>query len=439
LIITYLPYATPRIPALAKYLPQFGWQPLIMTPPCPRETDWELEVVETPYRHAFGFLGKMLGLKADGGDLRKQVKERFGGNSKKSLLDSVLTVGGAIINYPDSKKGWKPFAVSEGMRLLKEENIDVMMTSSAPVTSHIVGRELKREFGTPWLADLRDLWSQNHNYGYGPLRRLIDRRLEVRTLAASDALLTVSQPWAEKLSALHRGKTVYTITHGFDPQKVNHPPAELTARFTITYTGSVYTKHDPSKLFAALRDLVSAGTLDRDDIEVRFYGRKTEWLGGEIERYGLSDIVRQYGPVSRDVAIKKQRESQLLLRLKWEGGGEHGAYSGKIFEYLGARRPILATGGSEDVVTELLAETGAGISALTVEDIKKVLEGLYKEYKQKGGVAYRGEEARVNKYSCREMARKLVEILDRVSENPGRVKTAGEAVLCYESKAMGVA
>ena len=412
LIITYLPYATPRIPGLAKYLPEFGWQPLIITPPCLKETGSELRIIETPYRDAFRFLRRMLGLKLGEGDLRKQVKERFGSNSKRSLLDSVLTIGGAIINYPDSKKGWRPFAIDEGRGLLKEENIDVIMSSSAPVTSHIIGRELKQEYGTPWLADFRDLWSQNHNYTYGPLRRLVDRRLEVKTLSKADALLTVSQPWAEKLSTLHKGKPVYMITLGFHTEEVNDPPAKLTAKFTITYTGTIYTKHDPSKLFAAIRDLISTGTLNPDDVEVRFYGLKTEWLGREIEQYGLSNIVKQYGLVPRNDVIKKQRESQLLLRLKWEGTGERGAYSGKIFEYLGARRPILATGGSEDVVTELLNETKAGISATTVEDIKNTLKELYREYKQKGRVAYKGKEAEVNKYSCREMARKFAEILD---------------------------
>jgi len=416
LIITYLPYATPRIPGLARYLPEFGWQPLIMTPPCLKETGSELRVIETPYRHAFGFLRKMLGLKPGGDDLRKQVKERFGSNSKKSLLDSVLTIGGAVINYPDSKKGWKPFAIDEGRRLLQEENIDVMVSSSAPVTSHIIARQLKQEYETPWLADLRDLWSQNHNYSYGPLRRLVDRRLEVKTLSKADALLTVSQPWAEKLIALHKGKTAYTITHGFNPEEVNDPPAKLTAKFTITFTGTVYTKYDSSKLFAALKDLISTGTLNPDDVEVRFYGLKTEWLDKEIEQYGLSSIVKQYGLASRSVAVKKQRESQLLLILKWENQKERGSYSGKIFEYLGARRPILATGGSEDVVTELLNETKAGISTLTVEDIKATLEELYKEYKQKGRVAYKGEEAEVNKYSCREMTRKFSKILDGVTQ-----------------------
>jgi len=412
LIITYLPYAIPRIPGLAKYLPEFGWEPLIMTPHCSQAAGSQLRIIETPYRDALAPVKKLFGLNAGENDIRKRVKERVGISSRKSPIDSVLTVGGAIINYPDAEKGWKPFAISEGGRLLREENIDVMVSSSAPVTSHIVARKLKQEYGTPWLADLRDLWSQNHNYSYGPLRRLIDRRLELKTLAAADALVTVSQPWADRLSALHRGKTVYTITHGFFPEEVNDPPAKLTAKFTITYTGSIYNGHDPAKLFTALRSLLSDGILNPDDIEVRFYGQEAEWLDKEIEQYNLSSVVRQYGLVSKDTAVKKQRESQLLLRLKWESSGERGAYGGKTLEYLGARRPILATGGSNDVVSELLEETGAGISALSVEDIRTVLKKWYQEYQQHGSVTYQGDRLAINRYSCRELSRHLAGILD---------------------------
>jgi len=414
LIITYLPYATPRIPGLAKYLPEFGWQPIIMTPHCSQAAGSQLRIIETPYRDALGPWKRLLGIKPGDDDIRKQVKERFGISSRKSPVDSVLTVGGAIINYPDAEKGWKPFAISEGGRLLQEENISAIISSSSPVTSHLVARELKTRYKIPWVADFRDLWSQNHNYSYGPFRRLIDRRLELKTLAVADALVTVSQPWAEQLETLHKGKLAHTITHGFDPEEVNDPPAKLTAKFTITYTGTVYSKYDPSKLFAALKDLISEGTLNPDGVEVRFYGKRTEWLDKKIEQYGLSSTVKQHGLVSKKVVFDKQRESQLLLILKWENQKERGSYSGKIFEYLGAKRPILATGGSNDVVSELLEETGAGVSAPTLEGVKSTLKELYREYKLQGRVCYKGDDIKVNKYSNRETAKKLSEILSSI-------------------------
>ena len=417
LIIVHLPRASPRVAGLVKYLPEFNWQPIILTGVTNKYTNLPSRIVETPYQNALGSLGRLFKLYAEDGDVRQQIKKRLSIDSRKHPIDFFFTRGGEIINYPCPDKNWKPFAVKAGSKLLQEENIDTIISSSPPVTSHLIARELKDKYKIPWLADLRDLWSQNHNYSYSPLRKMLDRRLELKTLAKADALLTVSQPWAEKLRMLHQGKTVYMITHGFDMAEVNNPPAKLTAKFTITYTGSIYTgKHDPSKLFNALRDLISDGIIDPDDIEVRFYGHKNALLDREIEQYGLSKIVKQYGLVPRDAALGKQRESQLLLRLKWEDQQEHGAYSGKIFEYLAARRPILATGGSYDVVSELLNDTKAGICALTVEDIKGTLRELYNEYKLKGDIAYKGEEAKINKYTQREMVRKFSAILDHLTQ-----------------------
>lgn len=415
LIIIHLPRASPRITGLVNYLPEFNWQPIILTGVTSGYTNLPSRIVETPYRDALGFLRYLFKINPEK-NVRQQIKNRFGVTSKKSPVDFFITLGGEIINYPCPDKNWKPFALKAAREILQTENIDMVISSSPPVISHLIGSELKAECKIPWLAELRDLWSQNHNYSYSPLRKMLDRRLELKTFAKADAVLTVSQPWAEKLRMLHQGKTVHTITDGFDPEEVNDPPAKLTAKFTITYTGSIYTgKQDPSKLFAALRDLISSGTMNPDEVEARFYGSEPGWLDREIEQYGLSNIVKQYGVVPRQIALEKQRESQLLLLLDWHDPQERGAYSGKIFEYMAARRPILATGGSDDVVSELLNETKAGICAPTVEDIKNALRELYAEYKLKGEITYNGKESKINKYTHREMARKFAEILNRMT------------------------
>ena len=416
LIITRLYYrANTRVERLAKYLPQFGWHPIILTPPLLENPDPQLTIIETPYRDGLRFYKRLFRFNPTEG-LGSQIRGRLGITSKKSFIDFLLTRGGEIINYPDSDKGWKPPALKASHELWRNEHIDAIITSSSPVTSHLIASKLRIKYKIPWIADFRDLWSQNHDYQYSPLRRMFDRRLEVKTLSKADALVTVSEPWAEKLRALHQGKPVYAITHGFDPEEVNIPPVSLTSKFTITYTGSIYTgKQDPTKLFGALRDLLSAGTVKPDDVEVRFYGTGVAWLDKEINRYGLKNVVKHYERVPKEVALEKQRESQLLLLLDWEDTEEKGVYTGKTFEYLGARRPILATGGSnDDVIDSLLSETKAGIHATDVADVKKALVKLYQEYKLKGKVVYNGIESRINKYSHREMARKFSAILNQL-------------------------
>jgi len=416
LIIVYTSPSASRVEGLVKYLPEFNWEPVILTATTSKYTNLPARIVVIPHQENLGLLGHLTKSEQEK-DVRQQIKKRLGITSQKSALDPFLTLGGGIATYPYTYKKWKPAVLGTARILFQAEKIDAVISSAPPVVSHIICNELKVELKIPWLADLRDLWSQNHNYSYGPVRRLVDRRLELRTLSKADALVTVSQIWADKLSALHKDKTTYTITHGFDPEAANIPPAKLTNKFTITYTGTIYAgKQDPVKLFAALRDLISNRIINPEEIEVRFYGSEQAWFNKEIEQYGLLSIVKHYGRVPKDIALGKQRESQLLLLLDWDDPQEKGVSTAKIYEYLGTRRPILATGGVvDDVVAELLNRTKAGTQASTVEDIKETLKNLYQDYKLKGALAYNGIDSEVNKYSHREMARQFSEILDRLA------------------------
>jgi hypothetical protein len=405
-------YASPRIPGLAKYLPEFGWHPIILTVPLGGDPDSRFgppndfrkknQVIET-----HGYTSK----KAASVGARKRL------GRWKPLLRFVYRRYSGIVHYPDKEKGWIPFALVAGEKLLENDTVDAIISSYSPATCHIVAQKLKEKHNIPWVADFRDLWTQNHNYPYSPLRKLFERRLELRTLSTADALVTTSRFWAEKLKRLH-GKASYTITNGFDPETMAKGKAHLTKKFTITYTGQIYAgKQDPAKLLEALKTLVSEGTVDPQNVEVRFYGTENEQLKREAERYGLSDVVRQYGVISRTASFEKQRESLLLLLLNWEDPLEKGTYTGKIFEYLAAQRPILATGGfGKDVIEELLAETNSGVYCSTVEEIKKAVRELYVEYQTKGKVAYNGIVEKIDKYSYRQMAKNFAEILGNLTE-----------------------
>ena len=120
-----------------------------------------------------------------------------------------------MINYPDSYSDWRRFALQAGREVLDKGDVDAMM-SICPITSHIVAGQLKREYpDVKWICDFPDLWSQNHNYAYGEWRRKMDERLELKTLAGADVLTTSSEPRAEQLRVLHKGKKVVAITLGY--------------------------------------------------------------------------------------------------------------------------------------------------------------------------------------------------------------------------------
>ena len=237
-------------------------------------------------------------------------------------------------------------------------------------------------------------------------------------LSVANALVTVSKPWAEKLHHLHNGKPVWCIPNGFDPEEFIKSSAQLTRKFTITYTGTLYDgKRDPSLLFMALKELIVGGDIDPDDVEIRFYGHKAQWLENKISFYDLQDVAKHYGLISRKIALNKQRESQILLLLNWNTSspGEAGTCPAKLFEYLAAQRPILAIGGPPGVVTEILKETEAGVYVSNVKDLKRLLLQYYLEYKEKGRVSYKGHNDKIMKYSQREMAKKFAQLLSIVS------------------------
>jgi len=419
LIITYHFPPRPTVASLrplglARYLPEFGWEAIILTAALPGRPNPQFEVVETQHRDSLGWAKRLFKLDPEQTLMAQiaQLKRKLRIRSERSPLDILLAAIGEITAYPDPQKGWRAYAVEAGKDILQRHSIDAIISTSPPVTSHIIAKELKGEFKIPWVADFRDLWTQNYYYPYSPLRKRVERKLELNTLSVADVLVAASQPAAGDLHSLHKQKPVHSIPNGFDPAEVNTTPGNLTDKFTITYTGNLYPgKQSPEPLFTALRDLISQGSINASDIEVRFYGARAGWIDKQAECYGLTAIVRQFGMVPREIALNKQRESQLLLLLKWNDSKQRGVYSAKVFEYLAARRPVLAVGGFPDVVDQLLDETKAGVSGQTGEEIKALLLRLYQEYKLTGAVSYSGDEAEIDNYSGREMAKKFASIL----------------------------
>ena len=404
-----------RLPGLAKYLAEFGWEPVVLTQPLPGNTDLGFRVLKVPYRNMSSSILQRFGFNPKQ-SFKKQVSQKLGVTARKSFIDFIFLRLSEILTYPDGNKGWKSPAIKAGSRLLEKEDIRAIISISPPLMSNIIARKLKVKHGIPWIADFPHLWSQNNGYPYSPLRRFFDRRLELKTLSKADRLITINQPLAAEFGRLHRRKAVYAISHGFDPETLNIPPAKLTDKFSITYTGSFSPSiKEPTKLFMTLHKLIKKGVIDPERVEIRLFGPPEIWIDADIERYRLSGIAKQYGVVPQEVAFARQRESQLLLIPKIGEVGQTGILSLKFFEYLAARRPILAIGGHKDIVDEKLKETGAGRVAATDEEITQALGELYREYLQNGKLACRANEQNIGKYSQQRMAEEFAQVLDNIT------------------------
>jgi glycosyltransferase involved in cell wall biosynthesis len=389
---------------------------LVVTPQGPNGPRPFASVIETPYKDALEKWKRRIGLDPHQA-LHSQLNLSVATKPRTKLVHTqVIDRLKSMLAYPDLTMGWVPFAIDAIKKI--DVPIDAILSTAPPITSHVIAQEARSILKCPWIADFRDLWARNVDNPNGPLFRMVDRNLEKRWLGTADALVTVSRPWADRLQDAYPHKPVQVITNGFDPDDFSGVSTR-SPYFSISYTGQLYAgRRDPSLLFEVVHELIEEGIIAREQMRIDFYGPIEAWLQPLIERYDLKGVVELHGSVSRSESLQRQQESQLLLLLGWANPQETGQHTGKLFEYFGSRRPILAVGGVAGVLTEVLEETGAGVHTLSKPQLRQFLIASYAEFRERGEVRFKGNESALLKYTHEAMARSFAALLDTHCPRP---------------------
>jgi glycosyltransferase involved in cell wall biosynthesis len=283
------------------------------------------------------------------------------GIAKRSLLALLRYLKArtgvfSAVRQPDLTDGWVRPAVAWGKT---HGPWDAIVSSGGPPAAHLAALGIKHAGrARKWVADFRDLWTDNHIYsGLFPFT-LGERGRERRVLAAGDRLVTVSPGLADRLRA-KSGKRVDVVYNGYDPEAFAsldpQPAFPKDGRVRLVYTGTVYERgQDVSALCAAvaaepIATLVVAS--DRPDV----------WLRAD-RRFGLCGRLDFRGAVPRVEALRMQRDASALILLDWYDP-RHGVLTGKVFEYLMSPAPIWVVGGSPNSpAASLVKEAGRGMA-----------------------------------------------------------------------------
>lgn len=301
------------------------------------------------------------------------------GRSRASLVSTLAQTYKTLFHLPDAQIGWLPYAYRAACRCVDRWRPDVIFASAMPITSLLVARRVGDRYGIPWIAELRDLWVDNTGYAHPSWRRRIERRWQRRTLKSASGIVTVSDTWADRLNRQFARPTA-GVMNGFDPVDYPHDDTadsreakEATSGpLRIIYTGMLYPQHqDPDPLFAAIQGL---GPL-RKDVRVDFYGRYVATAEAVARKHGIGEEVHVHTAVPYREALAHQRRSDVSLLLLWNDESVRGIYTGKLFEYLGARRPILAVGPDHDEPARLIREREAGVVTRDPAEIAQCLRG----------------------------------------------------------------
>lgn len=316
----------------------------------------------------------------------------------------------ALWHWPDGQMGWRHKALQEGVRWLGNWRPDVIYASAWPITSLLVGRAFAKAFGVPWFAEFRDLWVGNHYLDFLPhWRKRIDAMWEKHVLSDVAGVVTVSEPLAKRLRRYR--KPVIVLPNGWDPEDMSaretNPP-ESRNELRIVYTGLLYGgRQDVTPLLKAMREM--------PEVRADFYGRQFDCVQRMCARFHLLDRVRFYASVPRSEALRMQRQADVLLLALWNDSREKGVYTGKLFEYLAAGRPILAIGPKDNVAADLIRRLRAGIVVSNVEEVQHALESWLSQ-KHRGATLSGAAMEDILPWSHPELAKRLLGFFKEIIE-----------------------
>ena len=418
-----------------KYLMDFGWEPVIYTPDNPEfmATDNTLEaeipqgvqvirreIVEpySLYKILTGKKGKSIkpGFITGGGSGAGSVpfKERFSLFIRSNLF------------IPDPKCMWIGPSAGFLKKYLRENPVDAIVSTGPPHSMHLIAKRVAKSTGIPWIADFRDPWTKMYNFKYmkysAPVR-FIHSLLEKRVVTNASAVLTVTSTIAGELQevrdlsnivfAKKRLSKVEVITNGFDHADFPDIPAELDKEFSITYTGLFVKTQNPAVLWKVLGEKVKADSSFAASLKIKLIGHSDGAIHDDIHSNGLWENLEQFDYMSHDKITGIQRSSQILLL----GGGmepeSKGILTGKFFEYLAARRPILGFGPKGGDMDIALTECEAG-EMFAYSDEKGCREWIEKRYSEFLAGRVEPVSGNIEQYSRKFLTGRLADMLDRV-------------------------
>lgn len=395
-----------------KYLRDFGIEPVIFTVDNPnypiidaslqKDVPEGIEVVKNSIWEPNDLLSifKKAATKTSAGFL----------NPNPSFFGKVLQYVRANYFIPDARRFWVKPSVRSIKKYLSEHKIDAIITTGPPHSLHLIGLALKKQLNVKWIADFRDPWTDIDYFHQLPLTEKSKRKhqkLEQDVLKQADVSLVIGKTMKENYDAF--SENVNVITNGFDTELKANPIIELEEKFSITHIGLMNADRNPKLLWEVLSELSKEISSFSDDLEIKLIGSIAEDVAKDLEKHQLKNITKiNYVPHS-EVKIHQQQSQVLLLAVNKVPSAK-GIITGKIFEYLQAKRPILAIGPEDGDLAEIINKTNSGIVVdfNNKSKLKEVVVDLYQEYKEQTLIV---NSTDVEQYHRKELTKQLANII----------------------------
>lgn len=354
-----------------RYLRETGWEPVVYTAlngeypvvdeKLVKEVPEGVQVIRTPIWEPYKLYKRFTGSKKD----ERVVSGFLSENKKPSFKSRVsLWVRGNLF-IPDARRFWIRPSVRYLRSWLAANPVQAIISTGPPHSMHMIGLGLHRSTGLPWLADFRDPWTNIDFYHELRLSHWADRkhhRLEKKVVTTASRVVVVGNQMKEEFEVIS-GRKVDVITNGYDEADI---PAGITTpdtAFSLVHIGMMGQSRNHESLWKVLGQLVAENPLFAERLQLRLAGKVDVGVREMLTRYGLTDKTTFIDYVSHGEAIRMQGLAQVLLLAVNDTPNAKGVITGKIFEYLAARRPVFCIGPPDGDAAAVLTLTGAGLTA----------------------------------------------------------------------------
>ena len=418
----------------AKYLPQFGWEPVIYTPENPEANTQdtallkdivpETQVLKTKIWEPYSIYKAILGGKKNTSEGGKRIKANIIGSENKSLSHKISMFIRGNFFIPDPRCLWIRPSIRFLVKYLKENPVDVIISTGPPHSMHLIAKGVSKATGIRWIADFRDPWTEIFYFKHLNLSRWAYRRhrkLEQSVLDSADTVVTVSRQMQADFAA-RTTTPVKVITNGFDHQDfMNRPEQSLPEKatgFELVHTGIFVDNGNPHHLWEVLGEKAAANPQFAADLKIRLMGQVDDSVLEGIAKAGLNSNLENMGYRPHNEVVLWQQQAQVLLLPLRKEPEAAAILTGKFFEYLASGREILAFGPTDGDLAKALQETESG-SIVDFEDeesTRREIDRLYDKYlTQKHKENYREEKSftpQVMRYSRQSLTGEMVKLFE---------------------------
>ncbi len=410
-----------------KYLPSFRWQPFILTVKNPLVPSYDASLTEEIPSHVKVFRTSSI----EGNCWRKRANNIPQAKKKASFcINAIKRIIERYLLLPDSRIGWIPFAIFNGLRIVKEESIDVIYASGEPFSSFISAAIIKKITRRPLVLDFRDDWvGFNTSFRQkGSWANFWEKLLEGFVLRNADAVVTVNEAIKGDIQKRHynickRNNKLFCINNGFDSEdfkSVKEPIDNENGRFCIVYTGSLYPRRTSEYFLSALKLILQENPELKAQIKIIFAGNICPENTSFMDQPVFKGVVENRGFLEHREALSLLKSAHLLLLIEDQLNISNRVLTGKIFEYLAAEKPVFALvneGLLKDMVISLSAGKVAG--SYNIEEIKNCLLSFIDEFRRNRRLDYQPNRELIKPFERKEQTRLLSEIMSdlRKDEN----------------------